>query len=53
MSLCRRYKYIALTFVPQALYGGIIPLEISQEIIPNITRVLLLFREVPPDDLNE
>jgi len=53
IQLCRAYEYIALTFLPQPVYRDIVILEISQDPLPVLTRVLMLFQRVAPGDLGE
>jgi hypothetical protein len=53
IQLCREYEYIALTFLPQPVYRDVVILEISQDPLPILTRVLMLFQRVSPVDLGD
>jgi hypothetical protein len=53
IQLCQGYEYIALTFLPQPVYRDIVILEISQDPLPILTRVLMLFQRVSAGDLGD
>jgi hypothetical protein len=53
IQLCRGYEYIALTFLPQPVYRDIVILEISQNPLPILTRILMLVQRVLPGDLGD
>jgi hypothetical protein len=53
IQLCQGYEYIALTFLPQPVYGDIVKLEISQDPLPILTRILMLVQRVLPGDLGD